>query len=556
MTAKTNISLMAMIQGRIFWLLLLLLFVTLPGHTEDLTAKINHVNATGFPVVEAMLRVYFSSPVELQTSNLSVFENDQKIENFSLSKQDFQHYLVLAIDRSSSIETAMPDVKAAAKNLIESLAASVSISIISFASDIDIDHSFSNKTGSLTSAIDKIRPWGGTTLFDAIYESCEELQSAAGLNDLKTVICLTDGHDSTPSGQHRLSQRGPEEVTRFAMDKGIRVITLGLGDDIDAEFLGGLASDTGGWYLHTATSDQLSSLSKTLSNRIKLKRHYRLVYNSLNTVIDNHSRNLRVEVTWEKQKATASRAFHIPTKASAQIADTVGAEKLSLDELMDYFEISGAQRNALTEKILLPPAQPVHGLTTASFRGLSAANCRILINQAQQRFAEMHQQNFDMQKSFIEQYLAPVDSLINMLYQKIDASGIKESARENMAALLEYLQLRREGLEMMQQQVYEQYLIKFQTSGNELQYFEKTQVGGEKLNEDFFALNTASQTRSLRSVEAKFADKLMENQQKIEEKFVKRLAQQASPTQQLPIATSSHKLDLSLPRLPQIKTLD
>lgn len=556
MTAKTSISLILMINGRSFILMLLLLFSSLPGYTENLTAKINHVDATGFPVIEAMLRVYFSSPMELKTSDLTVFENDQKIDNFSLNKQDFQHYLVLAIDRSSSIESAMPDVKTAARSLIDSLAASVSISILSFGSDIDIDHSFSNEAGSLTMAIDKIRPWGGTTLFDAIYESCEELQSAAGLNDLKTVVCLTDGHDSTPSGQHRLSQHDPEEVTKYALDKGIRVITLGLGDDIDAEFLSGLASDTGGWFLHTATSDQLSKLSKILSDRIKLKRHYRLVYNSLNPAIESKSRNLKIEINWQKYNAIANRAFHIPAKASSKVADTNAAEKLSLDELMDYFEILGAHRTLLTEKINLPAPEPVHGLTTASFKGLSAANCRVLINQAQQRLAEMHQQNFNMQKSFIEQYLAPVDSLMGMLYQKVDAPGLKESARENMETLLEYLQLRREGLELLQQQIYEQYLIKFQTSGSELQYFEKTQVGGEKLDEDFFALNTASQTRSLRLIETKFADKLILNQQKIEEKFANHLAQPVSSTQQPSLATSSRKLDLSLPSLPQIKALD
>lgn len=229
-------------------------------HAEEFSTRITHIDATGFPVIEAMLRVYHSKAFEFNPENLIIEENGNKIPDFALKKQNFRHYLVLVIDRSSSIESAMPDVKKAAAKLIESLAGSVSISIISFGSDIDINHDFSNDGKSLIEAVEKMRPWGGTALFDAIYESCEELQATAGLNDLKTVIFLTDGQDSTPSGQERLSHRGPEEVAKYAIDKGIRVINLGLGEDIDPKFLEGLASETGGWYLQTATSDQLIEL--------------------------------------------------------------------------------------------------------------------------------------------------------------------------------------------------------------------------------------------------------------------------------------------------------
>lgn len=525
------------------------------GYTAELTARLTHIDASGFPVIEAMLRVYHDKPFELTNDLLAVEENATAIAEFKLSPQDFTHYLILVVDRSSSIESAMPDVKKAAAVLVKSLAGPVNISIMSFGSDIDTDHNFSTDKKSLIGSIAKIRPWGGTALFDALYEACEELNTKAGINDLKTIVCLTDGQDSTPSGQHRLSRHEPHEVTKSALDKNIRVITLGLGNDIDTEFLGGIASETGGWYLQTATSDQLSDLCDKLSTRLKLKKHYRLSYNSPIPASEQPSRVLKVTLKHAGLEAASTRQYHTPTRVKAlAIAAASEQEKpLSIDEMLVHFNLERSDRNHLVSRIRLPANQPVHGLSLASFQGLSAADCRNLINQAHQLAAEKHQQNFAARKRYLDDHLSSIDRLLKTFYAKAEAPRIREAESQKVARFIEFLNLRRQEIELLGKRAYEEYLIEFKSSLAELEYFEKTQVGGEKFDEAFFVGNTASRTQALQELENRFVEEIAANQQKLREKFA--AEEPAKPAHLSPSGASS-SLDISLPDLPEIKTLD
>lgn len=536
-------------------LLLVICSLAVQAHSAELTARLTHVDASGYPVIEAMLRVYHDKAFVLSTEQLLVEENAAKVAEFKLAGQDFTHYLVLVVDRSSSIETAMPDIKKAAAVLVESLAGPVNIAILSFGSDIDINHDFSGDKKSLNSAIGKIRPWGGTALFDAMYEACEELNTKAGLNDLKTIVCLTDGQDSTPSGRNRLSRHEPQEVTKSALDKNIRVICLGLGDDIDGEFLSSIASETGSWYLQTATSDQLSDLCDKLSTRLKLKKHYRLSYNSPFPADKNPRRLIRVTLKHAGLEAADTRQYHTPTRSKNLAIDASEKEKkLSLDELLEHFAVSRLERSLLVSRIKLPPTQAVHGLTLASFQGLSALECRSLINQAHQIIAGKHQQNFASRKKYLDEHLASVDRLLRNCYAQAEAPRVRESESQKIARFIEFLNIRRQEIELLGKQAYEEYLIEFKSSLAELDYFEKTQIGGEKFDEAFFSGNIANRTQALQELGDSYVEEIAANQQKLREKFA--VSDKSEDKIKSSPASAGSKLDVSLPDLPEIKTLD
>jgi hypothetical protein len=520
---------------------------------EELTTKITHIDASGFPVIEAMLRIYSDQQPEINLPEPKILENDTEIGKFTLAPQNFSHYLVLLLDRSSSIEEAMPDVKNAAVSLVDSLAAVINISLMSFGSDIDIDHDFSQNRKSLDAAILKIRPWGGTALFDALYDSCEELNKRAGLNDLKTIICLTDGQDSTPSGQHRLSRHEPHEVTKIAVDSNIRVINLGLGNDIDIEFLSGLASATGGWYLQTATSDQLTNLCARLSRRLKLKRHYRLSYNSPLPASESPRRTLKVSISHNSMQAESTRTYHVPTQVKALAVETASEKSnLSIEELLEHFAIEETDRMLLAKRLRLPQTEPVYGLTLASFNGLSVENCRELINQAHQAVANKHQQNFNRRKSYLDEHLHCVDNLLKLFYSRAEESRVSESEQQKIARFIEFLDFRREEIELMSKQAYEEYLIDLKFSQAELEYFEKTQVGREKFSEAFFAGNLASRTLALQNIGNQFVELTAANQQQLREKF----AVSGTGKSNSSSASSSANLENTRPALHEIRPLD
>ncbi|PKL41892.1 MAG: hypothetical protein CVV41_17150 [Candidatus Riflebacteria bacterium HGW-Riflebacteria-1] len=538
-----------------FLLLLLFCVMAVQAGAAELTTRITHADASGFPVVEAMLQVYHDQPFDLTPEKLSVEESGSKVSEFKLLPKDFTHYLVLVVDRSSSIEPAMLDVKKAAAGLIKSLAGPVNIAILSFGSDIDVDHDFSTDKKSLVEAIGKIRPWGGTVLFDAIYEACEELNTRAGINDLKTVICLTDGQDSTPSGRHRLSRHEPHEVTKSALDKNIRVISLGLGNDIDTEFLGGIASETGGWYLQTATSNQLADLCDKLSTRLKLKKHYRLSYNSPVPTAENPRRAISITLTHNGLTAVGTRPYHTPARIKTLAVEApVQEQSLSLEELLEQLEVASTDQSMLTRRIKLPATQPVHGLTLASFKGLSSVDCRNLINQMHQLVAEKHQQNFAARKKYLDGHLAGVDQLLREFFARADAPRIKEPESQKIARFIDYLNIRRKEIELLGKRAYEEYLIEFKSSLAELEYFEKTQIGGEKFAEAFFATNTANRTQALQELGDRYVEEIAANQQKMRAKFAAS-EDRPQPGDSSP-ASAGAKLNISLPDLPEIKTLD
>ncbi len=267
-----------------------LIFAAAAISARDFSSEIISINAAGFPKIAATIKVFNKQPENLTADNFQISEDDKAISGFALDFIRSRHYMVLVIDRSSSIEPAMPAVKAAAAAFVQSMSSDVTMSILTFGSDIDFAHDFSGDGKSLADAINKVRPWGGTALYDALYAACEELHGKAGHNDLKTVVCLTDGRDSTPNGKTPLSSKTPAEVNGFASERKIRLITVGLGNDIDEAVLKDFAKNTGGWYLQTTTAENLSKLYEALGRRMKLEKYYRLTYSTPRPEADGSKR--------------------------------------------------------------------------------------------------------------------------------------------------------------------------------------------------------------------------------------------------------------------------
>jgi hypothetical protein len=534
---------------RLFLLVLLVLFST-GVFAEEFSLQITHIDSSAFPEIEALFRLYKDSAFAISPENLEIKENENSVATFSIEQKNFNHYISLVIDRSSSIENSMLKVKKAAAGFIKSLINEVSFSIISFGSDIDFNHDFSRNQESLIDAIRKIRPWGGTLLYDAIYDACEDLQAKAGLNDLKTILCITDGKDSTPSGQTQLSMRNSDEVIKYAVDKSIRVVTIGLGEDIDPLFLADIASATGGWYLQAASADQLADLCKTMSDRIKRRRHFQVKFITPDKELTSDARNLTITAKIAGKTTRGLRSYHAPNSlVSAQKEDPDKIDtNFSLAQLFDEFSISPSDQQKLTENIRIPHPEPVYGLTSASFKQASQADCRIIINKARQEIAQKHQNNLANQQQFVRQYLQKLDHLLKEMYKIDDAAGISLLKRAKAKALVNFLLLRRKELELLEQQIYEIYLVSLKASLEELDYFDRTEVLGQKTQDKFFDINASAKATAIASVKEKFAADLTN----IREELSKMLALFQEPDLQM-LKTAPDKPSS---RPGKIKTLD
>jgi hypothetical protein len=163
-------------------------------------------------------------------------------------------------------------------------------------------------------------------------------------------------------------------------------------------------------------------------------------------------------------------------------------------------------RRLLTENIRIPHPEPVYGLTLASFERAGTADSRILINKAREDTAKQHQQNFTNQQKFVKQYMQKLDRLLQSMFKLSDASGLSNLKRALVNSFIKFLQLRRQELELLNQQAYEMYLVSLKASIDELDYFDRTQVLGQPTDEKFFDTNASVKANAVAAVKKKHTE--------------------------------------------------
>lgn len=509
---------------RIFIVLFLMIMAAGAGMGKDFASEVLQVNSAGFPKIGVMLKVFSKEPDELKADNFVISEDKTGISSFDLAFQKNRHYMVLVVDRSSSIEPAMNEVKRAAASFALSMVGDVSMSVLSFASDIDFSHAFSNDGNSLVEAINKLRPWGGTALYDALYSACDELQNKAGRADLKTVVCLTDGRDSTPNGQTPMSTRTPEQVKKYAVEKGIRLITVGLGNDIDEAILKDFAGATGGWYLQTTTPEQLSKLYEALSRRMKLERYYQLSYTTPKPERDGTRREIEIASSLKGFKDQGKGYYTAPTMTVHKPEPTEAGQpgrggKMTVATVFNDLDIAGPDSVFLTGPITPPPASPVFGLNRASLLGLSDAEAQSVIEQARARVSSEHQANYDRQKKYLDAYKQGLEKIAQGVEKKAAEPGLKDYEKPRIEYRRQYLQLRQEEVSLHLQEAWEKYQIKLKSAMDEMDFYQKTQLSGGDDDEGFFDRNSASATASLNDASRKYADLLGQHHEKMAQHF-------------------------------------
>ncbi|NLI78066.1 MAG: VWA domain-containing protein [Candidatus Riflebacteria bacterium] len=262
---------------------------------EGFSSSVQSVTAERFPAISAGIKVFTPEPIPLTSDNFELFEDAAKIATFSITMEKSRQYVILVLDRSSSIEPAMPQVKQSAAGFVNTCVnEQTRTAILSFGSDIDLTRDFSTDKADLVKGIQSIRPWGGTRLYDAMYQAAETINNAAGRSDTRTILCLTDGKDESPNATPNFSTRRPEEVIGFATKNRIRIITVGLGNGIDENVLKRFATDTKGWYLRAPTPDQLARVFAEITRRLMAERRYTLSYTTPRPQRDGTRRELLV----------------------------------------------------------------------------------------------------------------------------------------------------------------------------------------------------------------------------------------------------------------------
>jgi VWFA-related protein len=175
---------------------------------------------------------------------------------------------VLVLDHSGSMEQpasekdTRPKIVAlhkAAAGFVRSMRPTARTSLLPFSSAVEAPGPFTNRKQDLKKAIESLRAYGETALFDATYAALATLEAERGLAK-RSVVVLTDGIDNS-------SRRRVDEVIERAKQAKIALHMLGFGrpGELDEKVMRAMATQTGGKYYHAKTEDELVKIFEDLS---------------------------------------------------------------------------------------------------------------------------------------------------------------------------------------------------------------------------------------------------------------------------------------------------
>jgi len=236
----------------------------------------------------------------LPKSTFHVFEDgkEQPISHFESENVPLD--LLVALDISASMTPAIAKLKQAATTFLEAIPQRDKVTLLAFNDSIFTLARGATDPVERVKAIDRLAPWGATTLYDVIIRGVDLLGRQSGR---KAMIVFTDGEDE--------GSRAPlEEVVRRLEASDVTLYLIGQGRGTEMERLKKimvqLAQPTGGRALFTEKIDDLRAafgeLLDELANQYLLgyappdNRHLDVLHH-LKVEVDGH-RTVRARQTY------------------------------------------------------------------------------------------------------------------------------------------------------------------------------------------------------------------------------------------------------------------
>lgn len=249
------------------------------------------VDTLEFDTVRAVVNVDddVSYSAEKLKEMLSVQDCGVDIADFTVEKVEYSGAnILLCCDVSGSMGgTPIENLKEAVALFIDSQAEIESIALVTFNDGVKSIYSFGTSSDSLSAAAASLSAGGGTNVYGAVIESIGEFTIRSG--EINCIILLSDGQDNT--------RRSAEDISAYigapCLEKGVTLYSIGLGPDVDAEYLNTIATSAGGSYLYVNDSSTLYTFYEYLHNQIL--NQYIISFTAEDTL--SVSRTLKVSIS-------------------------------------------------------------------------------------------------------------------------------------------------------------------------------------------------------------------------------------------------------------------
>jgi VWFA-related protein len=241
----------------------------------------------------------------LTRKDFRVYDDDvlQTLSGFAAENVPLE--IFVAVDVSGSMKAAMPTVKLAVSKFLSALRPTDRVTLVGFNDNV---FTLARPTADLATclaAVDRLSPWGGTALYDAIVKSIDQLGRQTGR---RALVVFTDGED--------LNSRVPEVAAEQRLESSDAVLyPIGQGRAPKMEalkrVLERLAQKSGG----RAFFEDLDELDAAFTRIVEeLSNQYVLGYPRPEAAKDGSWRKQRVEIAGRDLKIRTRQGYRVASK--------------------------------------------------------------------------------------------------------------------------------------------------------------------------------------------------------------------------------------------------
>ena len=234
----------------------------------------------------------------LKPSDFKIYDNDRMQKITSFESENISLELVAALDVSSSMRAALPYVKTSAKRFLEGLRAGDQVTVLGFNDNVFTLAPRSKDQAARVKAIDLMRAWGGTALYDVILKGLNLLGRHPGR---RSMLLFSDGDDQS-------SHATLEAAIARAEGNDATIYVIGRAHDLQ-EILKRFAKTTGGRSFFTEDTSRLDKFFQEILE--DLSNQYLISYSYPDDERDGRWHQIRVEVADGKYNVRARDGYRL-----------------------------------------------------------------------------------------------------------------------------------------------------------------------------------------------------------------------------------------------------
>jgi Ca-activated chloride channel homolog len=252
---------------------------------------------TSLVLIPVQISTPLGQPVtDLARGNFRIFEDgvEQKISHFA--KDDAPISIGVVFDSSGSMQNKMRKSLEAASMFFKTANPGDEFFLVDFNERAKLALGFTTDSDAVYRRISRTRPFGRTSLFDAIELAVRQMKNAK--NDRKAIVIVSDGGDN----RSRLTFH---EVKNLMLEAGVLMYSMGIFDPSDSPklpreeregpgLLDQLTELTGGRNYHVDNLDDLPGISARIG--VQLRNQYMIGYTPAKDERDGKYRRVKLSV--------------------------------------------------------------------------------------------------------------------------------------------------------------------------------------------------------------------------------------------------------------------